>query len=68
MQWVPVKHEHRLSTFARVCGLMGISRSLFAYQAKRPDDMELKEKLCAFAAKKRRYGYRRLMCCCFGKE
>jgi putative transposase len=56
---VHVMNEHRLS-ITRVCGLMGISRSLFAYQAKRPDDMELKEKLCALAARKRRYGYRRL--------
>lgn len=39
---------------------MDISRSLFAYQAKRPDDTELKEKLCELAARKRRYDYRRL--------
>jgi hypothetical protein len=39
-----VMHEHRLS-ITLVYGLLGISRSLFAYQAKRLDDMELKEKL-----------------------
>jgi putative transposase len=44
----------------RACGLIGISRSLYGYQSKRPDDGPLKERLCELAAQKRRYGYRRL--------
>jgi len=46
----------------RACGLIGISRSLYGYQSKRPDDGPLKERLCELAAQKRRYGYRRLRC------
>lgn len=44
----------------RACGLIGLSRSLYRYEAKRPGDKELKERLCELAAHKRRYGYRRL--------
>jgi len=44
----------------RVCGLVNISRSLYAYQAKRPDDSKLKLRLSELAGQKRRYGYRRL--------
>ena len=44
----------------RACGLIGISRSLYRYEAKRPSDTELTERLTALAAQKRRYGYRRL--------
>lgn len=44
----------------RACGLIGISRSLFRYQSKRPDDGELRARLIALAGQKRRYGYRRL--------
>ena len=44
----------------RACGLIGISRSLYRYQAKWPCDMALKERLSELAAQKRRYGYRRL--------
>ena len=44
----------------RACGLIGISRSLYGYQSKRPDYGPLKERLCDLAAQKRRYGYRRL--------
>ncbi|WP_132260593.1 IS3 family transposase, partial [Paucimonas lemoignei] len=44
----------------RACGLIGISRSLYRYETKRPADTELKERLCELAAQKRRYGYRRL--------
>ncbi|MYN05700.1 IS3 family transposase, partial [Pseudoduganella sp. DS3] len=44
----------------RACGLIGISRSLFRYAAKRPDDGELLARLTALAGQKRRYGYRRL--------
>lgn len=44
----------------RACGLIGISRSLYRYQTKRPDDGELKQRLSELAGQKRRYGYRRL--------
>ena len=44
----------------RACGLIGMSRSLYRYKAKRPDDEALKARLTALAAQKRRYGYRRL--------
>lgn len=44
----------------RACGLMNISRSLYHYQARRPDDAELKLRLSELAGQKRRYGYRRL--------
>ena len=44
----------------RACGLIGISRSLYRYESKRPDDGPIKERLTALAGQKRRYGYRRL--------
>jgi putative transposase len=44
----------------RACGLIGISRSLYRYESKRPDDVPLKERLTELAGQKRRYGYRRL--------
>lgn len=44
----------------RACGLIGISRSLYQYALKRPDDRALKERLCELAGQKRRYRYRRL--------
>lgn len=50
---------HRMGV-TRACGLIGISRSLFRYQSKRPDDGELLARLIALAGQKRRYGYRRL--------
>ncbi len=50
---------HRLGV-TRACGLIGISRSLYRYEAKRPDDGELRKRLSELAEQKRRYGYRRL--------
>jgi len=44
----------------RACGLIGISRSLFRYQSRRPPSEAVLERLKALAAEKRRYGYRRL--------
>lgn len=45
----------------RACGLIGISRSLYRYEPRRPDDEALRTRLCELAAFKRRYGYRRLL-------
>ena len=42
------------------CGLVGISRSLFAYESKRTGDVALTERVKEMAALKRRYGYRRI--------
>ena len=44
----------------RVCGPIGISRSLYRYESKRPDDGPVKDRLTELAAQRRRYGYRRL--------
>lgn len=44
----------------RACGLVGISRSLFAYESKRTGDVALTERMKEIAALKRRYGYRRI--------
>lgn len=45
---------------ARACGLVGISRSLFAYESKRTGDVGLTERIMEMVALKRRYGYRRI--------
>ena len=50
---------HQLGV-TRACGLIGISRLLYRYEAKRPDDDKLKQRLTELAQQKRRYGYRRL--------
>lgn len=50
---------HKLGV-TRACGLIGMSRSLYCYEAKRPDDEALKVRLTTLAGQKRRYGYRRL--------
>lgn len=54
-----IMHVHGLGV-TRACGLIGISRSLYHYESRRPDDEELRQRLCELAAIKRRYGYRRL--------
>jgi putative transposase len=51
--------SHELGV-TRACGLIGISRSLYRYTSRRPDDTALTERLTALAGQKRRYGYRRL--------
>lgn len=48
----------------RACGLVGISRSLFAYESERTGDVALTERMKEMAALKRRYGYRRILFCC----
>jgi putative transposase len=44
----------------RACGLVQISRSLFRYRSRRPQCMQLRERITQIAATKRRYGYRRV--------
>lgn len=44
----------------RACGLVGISRSLLAYQPRRTQPEGLRERIGEIAAAKRRYGYRRV--------
>ena len=44
----------------RACGLVGISRSLYAYRSRRPACSTLRVRMCDLAAEKRRYGYRRI--------
>ena len=44
----------------RACGLVSISRSLYAYQSRRPDSAALRQRICDLAGEKRRYGYRRI--------
>jgi putative transposase len=51
--------SHQLGV-TRACGRIGISRSLYRYEAKRPDDTVLMDRLTALTGQKRRYGYRRL--------
>ena len=44
----------------RACGLVGVSRSLFAYERRRTGDAALTERMKEMASVKRRYGYRRI--------
>lgn len=43
----------------KACGLIGISRTRYRYKSKRPEEQEVKARLCELATQKRRYGYRR---------
>lgn len=45
---------------SRACGLVGISRSLFAYRSRRAAPEGLRERITEIATQKRRYGYRRI--------
>lgn len=44
----------------RACRLVGISRSVARYRSRAVEPPGLRERLCALAAERRRYGYRRL--------
>ena len=57
---VTVLMSERHLRFTRACGLVGISRSLYRYQSKRPDASALRSRIGEIAAEKRRYGYRRI--------
>ena len=51
--------EHRF-TERQACGLVGISRSSLAYQARPDRHARLRERLITLSGKHRRYGYRML--------
>lgn len=55
---VAVLMSERHVRFTCACGLVGISRSLYRYQSKRPDTGALRSRISEIAAEKRRYGYR----------
>jgi putative transposase len=44
----------------RACRVIGSDRATVRYQARRPDDGDLRERLKALAQERRRFGYRRL--------
>ena len=44
----------------RACSIIGADRSAVRYRSRRPADAELRERLRALAAERRRFGYRRL--------
>jgi putative transposase len=44
----------------RACRVVGLAPATYYYRARRPDPIELREKLKAFAAQRPRWGYRRL--------
>ena len=44
----------------RACRLVGVQRTVIRYQCHASDPPGLRERLCALAAERRRYGYRRL--------
>ena len=44
----------------RACGLVGMEPKTFRYPSRRPDDTEVRQRLRALAAERRRFGYRRL--------
>ena len=44
----------------RACRVLGVDRTSVRYQATRPDDGALRDRLKALAQERRRFGYRRL--------
>jgi len=44
----------------RACGLMGLGRSSYYYEDRRPDDEPLRAALRQAASERKRFGYRRL--------
>ena len=55
-QAVNLLREERGLGVTRACGLVGISRSLYAYRSRRPDGAPLRQRICDLAGEKRRYG------------
>jgi putative transposase len=44
----------------RACGLLDMDRTSFRYRSTRADDAQLRARMRALAAERRRFGYRRL--------
>ncbi len=57
MSWV--QEQYPLSE-RRACGLLGVWRSSWRYQQRRPEEPLLRERLRELAYERRRFGYRRL--------
>lgn len=45
----------------RACRLVGLSRSVYRYQAQRPDDTSIREQLTVLAERHRRWGFGKMM-------
>ena len=52
--------EHDLSE-RQACKVLNLSRSVFRYQGKKPDDSEIEKELLALAARKPRWGYGKML-------
>ena len=52
--------QHNLSE-RRACRLVALSRSVYRYQARRPDDTVIREQLTALAERHRRWGFDKMM-------
>jgi putative transposase len=52
--------EHHGVSERRTCALLGVSRRVIRYEATRPDDGALRQRLRELAAERRRFGYRHL--------
>ena len=44
----------------RACRVLGVDRASVRYQASKPDDAELRDRLKVLACERRRFGHRRL--------
>lgn len=55
-----LKTAHEMSE-RRACRVLGCDRMTVRYRSRRPDDAALRERLCALARERRRFGYRRLL-------
>jgi putative transposase len=52
--------EHRLSE-RQACQMLKLSRSVYCYKAKKPDDKEIRSMLVELAARKPRWGFRKMV-------
>jgi putative transposase len=59
-QAVNLLREERGLGVTRACGLVGISRSLYACRRRRPDSAPLRQRICDLASQKRRVKAREL--------
>ena len=59
---VHLKDEHEMSE-RRACQLLRCCRMTMRYTSVRADDAILRDRMKAIAHERRRFGYRRIMCC-----